>query len=262
MLARSSGTSGARRPGIDLAERQESFQKHCVTTIEAANAGGQGHEGSRRADRRHHRRRHGHGPRTRPPAGGRGLQRRDVRRLGGGDGGDQAAVRGRPPAAGPAHHHARRRRLGRGPGQALRRRGRPRPGHRQDPPAVQQCRHRRRRQHDRARPRRMGADLQHLLVRRLLLHARLPADAAQGRSRPHRQHLERQRLLGLRRPDHPAHRLQRRQVRGEGVQRGAADRPPHQRAAHQMLGRHAGPYRHLDRQELAQGPERQRLGRR
>ena len=37
-------------------------------------------------------------------------------------------------------------------------------------------------------PRRMGAHLQHLLVRRLLLHARLPADAAQGRPRPHRQH--------------------------------------------------------------------------
>ena len=71
-------------------------------------------------------------------------------------------------------------------------------GHRQDPPAVQQCRHRRRRQHDRARARRMGAHLQHLLVRRLLQHARLPADAAQGRPRPHRQHLERQRLLGLR----------------------------------------------------------------
>ena len=133
-------------------------------------------------------------------------------------------------------------------------------GHRQDPPAVQQCRHRRRRQHDRAQPRRMGADLQRLLVRRLLLHARLPADAAQGRPRPHRQHLERQRLLGLRRPQHPAHRLQRRQVRGEGLQRGAADRPAHERAAHQVLGRHAGPYRHLDRHQLAQGPERQRLG--
>ena len=32
--------------------------------------------------RRHHRRRHGHGPRARAPAGRRGLQCRDVRRLG------------------------------------------------------------------------------------------------------------------------------------------------------------------------------------
>ena len=55
--------------------------------------------------------------------------------------------------------------------------------HRQDPPAVQQRRHRRRRQHGRRQPRGVGADLQHLLGRRLPLHARLPADAAERPTR-------------------------------------------------------------------------------
>src|SRR5260370_34884868 len=64
------------------------------------------HEGFCRKDRRHHRRRHGHGPRARAPAGCRGLQRPDVRYLRGADAGDKAALRGRKAAAGPAHHHA------------------------------------------------------------------------------------------------------------------------------------------------------------
>ncbi len=51
----------------------------------------------------------------------------------------------------------------------------------------------------------------------------------------HRQYLERQRLLGLRRLGRVAHRLQRRQVRGERVYRGADDGSAAQRAAHQML---------------------------
>src|SRR5438045_445872 len=41
----------------------------------------------------------------------------------------------------------------------------------------------------------MGAHLQHLLGRRLQLHARVSADAAEGRGRPHCQHEQRQRLL-------------------------------------------------------------------
>ena len=41
----------------------------------------------------------------------------------------------------------------------------------------------------------------------------------------HRQHRQRQRVLGVARPEHPAHRLQRRQVRGEGLHRGADHRP-------------------------------------
>ena len=40
-----------------------------------------------------------------------------------------------------------------------------------------------------------------------LRHARLPADAAEGRRGPHRQHQQRQRLLGLGRAAHAAHRL-------------------------------------------------------
>src|SRR5665213_3708197 len=43
---------------------------------------------------RDHRRRHGDGPRTGAPACCRRLQRRDVRRLPGGDGGNQTALRG------------------------------------------------------------------------------------------------------------------------------------------------------------------------
>ena len=200
-LERSSGDFGRAQAGIDLAERQESFEQHCDARLVRPqalssrasegwrNGGRKPHEGSRRADRRHHRRRHGHGARARPPAGRRGLQRRHVRRVGGGDGRDQAAVRGRracrracasPPTSPtsptkttssasatrwPSEHDTDKH-----------------------PPAVQQRRHRRRRQHDRPRARGMGAHLQHLLVRRLLLHPRLPADDAEGRPRPHRQH--------------------------------------------------------------------------
>ena len=80
--------------------------------------------------------------------------------------------------------------------------------------------------------------------------------AAEG---AHRQHLLRQRLLGQPRPAHRPHRLQRRQVRGEGVHRGPGQRPSAQRPAHQMLGGDARPHRHGDRHQLPQGAERQRL---
>ena len=60
-------------------------------------------------------------------------------------------------------------------------------------------------------------------------------------------------------PGRVAHRLQRRQVRGEGLHRGADQRSAAQRAAHQVLGGDARPYRHLDRLQFAQGAERQRI---
>ena len=64
------------------------------------------------------------------------------------------------------------------------------------PPAVQQRRHRRRRQLRDRRARGVGEDLRRVLERRLPLHPRLPA-AADGEPRgPPRQHQQRQRLLG------------------------------------------------------------------
>ncbi len=51
---------------------------------------------------------------------------------------------------------------------------------RPDPSAVQQCRHRRRRQPVFQQPRAVGADLQHLLGRGLSRRPHLPADAAEG----------------------------------------------------------------------------------
>ena len=55
--------------------------------------GGATHEGFRGQDRGRHRRRLGDGAGTRPPAGRGGLQRRDVRRLCAGDGGNAASLR-------------------------------------------------------------------------------------------------------------------------------------------------------------------------
>ena len=58
-----------------------------------------------------------------------------------------------------------------------------------------------------------------------LLHARLSADDADGRPGTHRQHQQRQRVLGIGRAAHIAHRLLCREVRGEGLHRGADHRP-------------------------------------
>ena len=90
---------------------------------------------------------------------------------------------------------------------------------RQDPSALQQCRHRRRRQHVHLDARAVGAHLQHLLGRRLLRRAHLPAAAGEGRRGAYRQHLQRQRFLGVRRHGRVAYRLQRREIRGEGIYR-------------------------------------------
>ena len=54
-------------------------------------------------------------------------------------------------------------------------------------------------------PRGLGEDLQHLLGRRLPLHARVPADAAEGGPGSHRQHQQCQRLLGVGRAADFAH---------------------------------------------------------
>ena len=56
-------------------------------------------------------------------------------------------------------------------------------------------------------PRAVGAHLQRLLGRGLSRRAHLPAAAAEGGRGAHRQHLQRQRLLGLRRHGRAAHRL-------------------------------------------------------
>ena len=97
---------------------------------------------------------------------------------------------------------------------------------RQDPPALQQRRHRRRRQPVHRQPRASG--------RRPSTSAGAASTTARAPScrcwckadeGAHRQHQQRQRLLGLARPGRAAHRLQRRQVRGEGLHRGADHRP-------------------------------------
>ena len=257
---------GDRRP-----QRLEIFQQihfpiakddGCCFFVGLAHCNGKrvvSHEGFCWKDCCDHRGRHGHGPRAGAAAGRRGLQCRDVRYFRRRDGRDQAALRGRKAAAGAARHHACRRRLDRGPAQALPRRDQRAAGHRQDPSVVQQCRHRRRRQPVHQFAGAVGTDVQYLLGRRLSRRSHLPADADEGRRGPHRQHLQRQRLLGLGRHGRVAHRLQRRQIRGEGVYRSADQRSPAQRAAHQMLGGDARPYRHVDRFQFAQDPERHRI---
>ena len=67
---------------------------------------------------------------------------------------------------------------------------------------------------------------------------------------PRRQHQQRERLLGQPRPRRGPHRLQRGEVRGEGVHRGAHHRLPAARAPSEGVGRDAGPHRHVDRAQL------------
>ena len=55
-------------------------------------------------------------------------------------------------------------------------------------------------------------------------------------------------------PAHSAHRLQCGEIRGKGLYRSADRRSADQRTSHQMLGRDARPYRHLDRLQLPQDP--------
>ena len=59
------------------------------------------------------------------------------------------------------------------------------------------------RKHDCQQPGRVGADLQYLLGRGLSLHPFVSADAPARRGGPHRQHEQRQRVLGSIGPDIP-----------------------------------------------------------
>ncbi len=106
--------------------------------------------------------------------------------------------------------------------------------------------------------RRVGEDVQHLLGRRLSLHARIPADDAEGGPGAYRQHQQRQRVLGVGRAAHLAHVVLCREVRGEGLHRGADHRSRGACAAHQVLGGDARPYRYVDRRQFAQDPQRRR----
>ena len=85
---------------------------------------------------------------------------------------------------------------------------------------------------------------------------RLPADAAQGGGGPHRQYQQRQRFLGVGRAGHPPHRVFGGQVCGERLYRGADHGPAGVRAAYQVLGGDARPYRHLHPDQFAQHPSR------
>ena len=131
--------------------------------------------------------------------------------------------------------------------------------HRPHPPAVQQRRHRRRRQLRHRRPRGVGPD-----VRRSAGAASTTARARSCRCcwRPTRATSSTPAAstasgpaLG---PGMSAHRLQRGEVRGEGLHRGADHRPALTRAAHQVLGGHARPHRHVDRHQLPQAFIRRR----
>ena len=82
-----------------------------------------------------------------------------------------------------------------------------------------------------------------------------------GRRGPYRQHQQRQRVLGIGRTSHAAHRVFGGEVRGERIFRGADRRSANERASYQGVSRDARPYRHVDRRELAQDSGRQRIGR-
>ena len=137
-------------------------------------------EGFRRQDRGRDRWRHGHGPGARATAHHRGVPRGDLRHHRGEPRGDRRVGERRGGARCAGDERAVRRR-GRGRGHRV---PRPRPRRVRDrahQPALQQRRHRRWRQLHRRQSRRMGAHVQHLLVRRLLHGPRLPRDAHRER---------------------------------------------------------------------------------
>ena len=168
--------------------RQRSALRTVRQALRSAQSGcrlresaGEGHEGFRRQACRRHGRRHGHGTRARPPARRRGLPRRDVRRLGGAHGRDRSALRPR----------TARRRAPASPRMSPTSPTRPRC-------CASATRSRSEHATDKVHllfnnagiggggslftntPRAVGADLRHLLGRRLPLHARVPADADEG----------------------------------------------------------------------------------
>ena len=101
---------------------------------------------------------------------------------------------------------------------------------------------------------RVGEDLQRLLGRGLLRLPRLPADADEGRRRPHRQHLVSVNgfwaSLGPQ-TAHTAYSAAKFAVKG--FTEALINDLQAQRAAHQVLGGDARPHRHRHRHQLAQG---------
>ena len=200
--------------------------------------------------RRRDGRRHRHGPRAGPPAQRRGLPRRHVRRVGRQHRRDgRAAVATARPAG--TRVDVRRRRLRRGAAASRSATTSSRPTRTDHVHLL----------FNNAgiggggsfvarRARRVGAGVRRLLGRRLPRHPDVPADAAGRRRGPRRQHQQRQRLLGARSAAERPHRLQRGQVRGEGVHRGADHRLPPERPAPQGVGGDARPHRHVDRVQL------------
>ena len=70
----------------------------------------------------------------------------------------------------------------------------------------------------------------------------------------HRQHQQRQRILGFGRSTHFAHRVLRREIRGKGLHRGADHRSSGACAAYQVFRGDARPHRHLDPGQFTQDP--------
>ena len=127
-------------------------------------------------------------------------------------------------------------------------------------PALQQRGHRRRRQPVRQQPRAVGAHLQHLLGRRLSLHARLPADAGEGGRGATSSTPAASTASGPRSgPSVPHTAYCAAKFAVKGFTEALMTDLKAQRAAHQMLGRDARPHRHVDRVQLAQDPARQQL---
>ena len=99
--------------------------------------------------------------------------------------------------------------------------------HRPRRPAVQQRRHRRRRQLRRRRPRRVGARPSPSAGAASTYGTRaVPAAAARERGRATSSTRAASTGSGRRSARHAAHRVQRGEVRGEGLHRGADHRPP------------------------------------
>ncbi len=174
--------------------------------------------------------------------------------------GDPATVRGDGTSARPACHRASRRRVQRSRRHALSRRSRKPARDRPYPSAVQQCRDRRRRQHDRNSRDEWERTFNICWGGVYLATRAFPAPAAGGGRSAYRQHQQHERLLGLDWPWRAAHGLFGGEVRGERILRGPDDRSPAECTAHQGLGRHARTYRHRLSHQLAQGPDRQRSG--
>ena len=116
-------------------------------------------------------------------------------------------------------------------------------------PAVQQRRRRRWLQLRERRPRRSGTARSRSAGAASTTAAARSCRSCRERRGVHRQHQQRERLLGRARTRCPAHRLQHGQVRGEGLLRVAHHRPPAQRAAREGGRRDARTRRHRHRGE-------------